>query len=263
MIPTIAAPAPATPGWIGVDLDGTLAEYHGWTAPDVIGAPIPAMVARVRVWIADGLSVRIFTARGSVDAADRASAYPAIAAWCERHLGQALLITDRKDIHMLALWDDRAIGVAPNSGQPVMSLANLAAEVLKINRANGWNCITPDEWASNPYKVPALRVDRLQAAQKYMRDPERKMVCDIIANGTTNQGQAMNTWISCNDKLPSHPAGGTWIIHVLCYVEGFQRPRLLSYFTCSQPFWYDETDNVFSGKVLAWMKLPELPKPEN
>lgn len=31
-----------------------------------------------------------------------------------------------------------------------------------------------------------MRVNRLQEAQKYMRDPERKMVCDIIANGSTS-----------------------------------------------------------------------------
>ena len=31
----------------------------------------------------------------------------------------------------------------------------------------------------------ALRVNRLQHAQQFMRDPERKMVCDIIANGST------------------------------------------------------------------------------
>ena len=29
------------------------------------------------------------------------------------------------------------------------------------------------------------RCDALQAAQRHMRDPERKVVCDILANGTT------------------------------------------------------------------------------
>lgn len=40
-------------GWIGVDLDGTLAEYGGWKGADHIGAPVPAMLARVRAWLAD------------------------------------------------------------------------------------------------------------------------------------------------------------------------------------------------------------------
>lgn len=50
-------------GWIGVDLDGTLAHYDGWKGPEHIGAPIPAMVERVKAWLAEGKEVRISTAR--------------------------------------------------------------------------------------------------------------------------------------------------------------------------------------------------------
>lgn len=51
-------------GYIGVDLDGTLAEYHGW-GDDSIGAPVPKMLARVKKWLAEGQEVRIVTARVS------------------------------------------------------------------------------------------------------------------------------------------------------------------------------------------------------
>lgn len=34
-------------GWIGVDLDATLAHYDRWTG-GAIGEPIPTMVARVK-----------------------------------------------------------------------------------------------------------------------------------------------------------------------------------------------------------------------
>lgn len=37
-----------------------------------------------------------------------------------------------------------------------VSLNKLAQEVVAINKANGWNVIRPEEWATNPYKVPAL-----------------------------------------------------------------------------------------------------------
>lgn len=104
-------------GWIGVDLDATLANYHKWTAPDDIGAPVPAMVARVRQWLADGEDVRIFTARGSVDELDRSIAYPAIQRWCLEHLGRVLPITNVKDIHMRVLYDDRAVRVEKNTGR--------------------------------------------------------------------------------------------------------------------------------------------------
>lgn len=35
-------------GWIGVDLDGTLAFYDSWRGIDHIGAPIPLMLQRVK-----------------------------------------------------------------------------------------------------------------------------------------------------------------------------------------------------------------------
>ena len=40
-------------GWIGVDLDGTLAEYQGYYA-GAIGAPIRPMLVRVQEWLAAG-----------------------------------------------------------------------------------------------------------------------------------------------------------------------------------------------------------------
>ncbi len=110
-------------GWIGVDLDGTLAEYHGWVAADDIGKPIAPMVKRVVDWLADGHDVRIFTARGSINAEDRDLAYPAIQRWCVLHLGALLPITNVKDVYMVALYDDRAHRVIKNSGH----LADIAA----------------------------------------------------------------------------------------------------------------------------------------
>lgn len=38
-------------GWIGVDLDGTLAEYLGWQGMGHIGEPIAPMVERVKAWL--------------------------------------------------------------------------------------------------------------------------------------------------------------------------------------------------------------------
>lgn len=51
-------------GWIGVDLDATLAEYHGW-GDGSIGQPVELMLRRVTGWLAEGREVRIFTARVS------------------------------------------------------------------------------------------------------------------------------------------------------------------------------------------------------
>lgn len=125
-------------GWIGVDFDGTLATYTGWVAPDHCGEPIAPMVERVKRWIAEGREVRIFTARmwpftqvvdpgdeirfhsqPSERQRDAAAAIDAIRAWCAKHIGQELPITCVKDYGMIELWDDRAVQVRANTGQPV------------------------------------------------------------------------------------------------------------------------------------------------
>lgn len=112
-------------GWIGVDLDGTLAEYHGWKGVDRIGKPIPAMVERVKKWLEQGREVRIFTARvylspfPSRERQDEvALAISTIDKWCIEIFGQALPITNIKDFGMIELWDDRAVRVKINTGEP-------------------------------------------------------------------------------------------------------------------------------------------------
>ena len=55
--------SPMSNGWIGVDLDGTVALYDKWVHHTHIGNPIEAMVKRIKNWRAQGHEVRIFTAR--------------------------------------------------------------------------------------------------------------------------------------------------------------------------------------------------------
>lgn len=106
-------------GWIGVDLDGTLAHWTEWVGPTEIGPPIPLMVERVKRWLEEGKDVRIFTARvypglGFEDRVPQISA--AISVWCWEHIGRPLPVTCTKDYEMLELWDDRAVQVVPNTG---------------------------------------------------------------------------------------------------------------------------------------------------
>lgn len=107
-------------GWIGVDLDGTLAFYDEWRGVHHIGPPIPVMVNRVKSWIADGLEVRIFTARVAPDQGrDRDEARAFITQWCLLHIGKSLPVTHEKDFEMVALWDDRCVRVETNTGRIV------------------------------------------------------------------------------------------------------------------------------------------------
>lgn len=122
-------------GWIGVDLDRTLAHYDGWKGAGHIGAPVPLMLERVKIWLQQGQDVRIFTARihpldrcimpgvpildeirnGRI--ADAVGAVSAIRIWCMTHLGRELPITNIKDYAMIELWDDLAVGVVQNTGE--------------------------------------------------------------------------------------------------------------------------------------------------
>jgi hypothetical protein len=105
-------------GWIGVDLDGTLAFYSGWQGPTHIGPPVPAMLARVKQWIAEGKEVRIFTARVSTpNLMERMAIEMAIEAWCYEVGLPKLQTTCIKDFDMITLYDDRAVHVIPNTGE--------------------------------------------------------------------------------------------------------------------------------------------------
>lgn len=102
-------------GWIGVDLDGTLAMYDGWRGIEHIGPPVPAMLERVKRWRSEDRRVKIFTARAFPHSSS-IGALQAIDAWSLEHIGEILPVTYMKDFGMDELWDDRAVAVEPNSG---------------------------------------------------------------------------------------------------------------------------------------------------
>lgn len=146
-------------GWIAVDLDGTMFEYHEWTEWNDFGSPIMPMVYRVRRWLGEGHDVRIFTARigphvGVLHGPDPARRYVyseekthvsrvsgvrfssadmqrAIQAHCETHVGAALAVTCVKDFDMIEQWDDRAIQVEANTGRTVFD--EFEAEVAALS----------------------------------------------------------------------------------------------------------------------------------
>ena len=133
-------------GWVGFDLDGTLAKYDGWKGIDHIGEPVKPMVERIREMHKAGRKVKILTARVSprtdpetkpnpylenhwcVEAPDdmpwalRTGTWTAlefIQDWCWKVLGFVPEITHEKDHLMVDLYDDRCHQVVPNTGEVV------------------------------------------------------------------------------------------------------------------------------------------------
>jgi hypothetical protein len=118
-------------GYIAVDFDGTLAVYDGWCGWNQFGSPIPAMVERIRSWLAEGYTVKIFTARLAADQDpkhlnrcmvtgyrySRQEMQDAIGEYCEEHIGEWLEAINVKCLNMIELWDDRVIQVIPNTGR--------------------------------------------------------------------------------------------------------------------------------------------------
>lgn len=104
-------------GWIGVDLDGTLAYYDEWKGVGIIGDPIPVMVQRVKQWLSEGKTVKIMTARvGGPDEAMNQAERQAVQDYTRQLFGQALEVTCKKNYEMEELWDDRAVRVVKNTG---------------------------------------------------------------------------------------------------------------------------------------------------
>lgn len=106
----------STSGWVGFDLDGTLAKYDGWKGIEHVGAPIAGMARRLTSLLERGIECRIFTARVSTAFSDRAEAARHIQDWTEMHFGVRLQVTCEKDFKMEALYDDRAVAVGYNTG---------------------------------------------------------------------------------------------------------------------------------------------------
>ena len=98
--------------WIGVDLDGTLAHYDKWRGADHIGKPVMPMVRRIKSWMKQGKTVKIFTARAA-----EPSHIPPVKRWLKDNGLPALEVTNVKDHGMVELWDDRVVRVVKNRGK--------------------------------------------------------------------------------------------------------------------------------------------------
>jgi len=98
--------------WIGVALDGTLAQASKDNA-GAIGQPVEAMMTRVKGWMNDGdYEVRIVTPRaGEMSGAGK------VKDWLGRNGLGGLQVTNVIDHDMIELWGCKAVRVERNKGK--------------------------------------------------------------------------------------------------------------------------------------------------
>lgn len=113
--------------WMGVDFDGTLHDRS--TAVDLnnLGKPVPEMLSLVKQWLAEGMQVRLLTARvadvqknmpeGMTIEDFKSHQIKILNEWCLQYIGQILPITCSKDAYMYRLYDDRAVAIERNTGR--------------------------------------------------------------------------------------------------------------------------------------------------
>ena len=78
------------------------------------------MMDRIKQWIAQGKTVKIFTARATIP-----QQIPPIREWLRQNGLPELEITNMKDFSMVECWDDRAVEVVTNTGRPANPLRRL------------------------------------------------------------------------------------------------------------------------------------------
>ena len=100
-------------GWIGFDLDGTIAHYDEWRGEEHIGDPIPSMIELIKTYLAQGWTIKIFTAR----CGNGERQITIIQDWLEAQGLPRLEVTNVKDFEMKMLFDDRCHRVQINTGR--------------------------------------------------------------------------------------------------------------------------------------------------
>ncbi|WP_309385933.1 hypothetical protein [Cerasicoccus frondis] len=104
-----------TQSWLGVGLDGVLAERSEAGLAGEIGPVIPDMKARVKDWVKyKRIKVKVLTPR-----AYNEEGAAQVRAWLDANGLDYVECTHAKDLHMVEFWDDRAVQVISNMGMSV------------------------------------------------------------------------------------------------------------------------------------------------
>jgi hypothetical protein len=106
-------------GWIGFDLDATIAKYYNGQSKNVVGKLIDGEATKLlKKFLKEGKRCKIVTARvGSGTPKEIAQQTKLVEKWTLKFFGVKLPVVAHKDSAMIMLYDDRATGVEPNTGK--------------------------------------------------------------------------------------------------------------------------------------------------
>lgn len=204
-------------GWIGFDLDGTLARYDGWKGIDNIGTAIKPMVDLMKRLHNQGVGVKVLTARvsprpnpetrpnpygvghipnyakplidGDTSFYDQANwiASNFISDWCIANLGFLPRITHEKDHLMITLYDDRVKQVVPNIGLTVEELAKSLA-------ANYPSFI-------DLLKTQAMSIKKNHPATTGTQRAERDRILDMYEKAISDAERRYSNWLATQETV--------------------------------------------------------------
>lgn len=211
---------------IYVDFDGTLAANNAGRWPEP-GLPIRPMVDRVKRWLREGHTVKIFTARLDEPTVRLEKIQVGIVTdWCEREGlvnldGSALVITNRKGRDCDEIWDDRAVSV--NEYGNYTSMHKTAAAYYKPFPVKAPPALlgspyslgyshTPGNTSLNPGNVSTSFENELKRIERLIADQQDAVLRE---SQRVQQERLMNTslpaWLAATnevdppqDTVPSH-----------------------------------------------------------
>lgn len=116
--------------WVGFDFDGTLVRFPDGTTGKNYGADNTRVVELMRSLKKAGIPVKVVSARAVADASRAV-----VQAWLDGHELADVPITDKKDFHMAALFDDLAISVDAASGRVVTPIGHANSIMARCGAA--------------------------------------------------------------------------------------------------------------------------------
>ncbi len=128
-----------------IDLDATLAEYHGWTSVDDIGKPLPGAKEFVNGLRDMGFRIVIFTSRlnSQVNGPEaQTKGYKAVVNWfIDNGIHFDKIYTGEGKPMAEAYIDDRAVSVRPQEDKDAYSKA--LPQILKLSNVKSKKEVSP------------------------------------------------------------------------------------------------------------------------